>query len=63
MRDTIINDNLFAEGRTVRVAGQPDRIWKIDKYLNRIYYCTPVDDPTHEQRAFFERELILLESK
>jgi hypothetical protein len=63
MRDTIVSDSRFAEGRTVRVASQPDRIWKIDKYLSRIYYCTPVDDPNHEQRAFFERELILQEVK
>ncbi|HRJ29884.1 MAG TPA: hypothetical protein PLV21_06455 [Cyclobacteriaceae bacterium] len=44
-------DNIYEVGSFIAAQENPNcRL--------RIYYCQPVDDPTHKVLAFYERELI-----
>jgi hypothetical protein len=51
-------ENLYAEGTFITSKNDPARKVIIKPYLERIYYCTAVDDPTQKLLAFFETELI-----
>jgi len=49
---------MYAEGSFITAKENPARNLIVSRYLDRIYYCNVVDDPTHKLLAYFERELI-----
>lgn len=51
-------DNIYQEGTVVMAKSNPDRKLIISRYLKRIYYCKPIDDPNGKSLVYFERELI-----
>jgi hypothetical protein len=51
-------DNIYLAGTFITAKSDPNSTLIINRYLNRIYYCEAVNDPTHKLLAFFERELI-----
>lgn len=51
-------DNIYQEGTLIAAKNFPDRQLLINRYYKRIYYCTPVNDPTRKLLVYFERELI-----
>jgi len=51
-------DNIYSVGTFITAQNDPNRTLIINRYLDRIYYCEAVNDPTHKLLAFFERELI-----
>lgn len=50
-------DNIYPEGTIVTAKIHPSLPLVIIKYLQRIYYCAPVDDKQGKQQAYFEREI------
>lgn len=51
-------DNIYQEGTVVMTKSNPDRKLVVSRYIKRIYYCTPIDDPHGKPLVYFERELI-----
>ncbi len=51
-------DNIYMEGTLITAQNDPNYPLFINRYLDRIYYCEAVNDPTHKLLAYFERELI-----
>lgn len=51
-------ENIYSEGTLITARKAPEDILIINRYLKRIYYCVPVNDPTHKVLAYYERELI-----
>jgi hypothetical protein len=51
-------DNIYPEGTLVTAKIHPSLQLVIIKYLQRIYYCAPVDDKQGKQQAYFEREIL-----
>ncbi len=51
-------DNIYSPGTFITAQNDPNCLLVINRYLDRIYYCEAVNDPTHKLLAFFERELI-----
>ena len=51
-------DNIYKEGTLITAKSNPDRRLVICRYIKRIYYCRPVDDPDGKALVYFERELI-----
>ena len=51
-------ENIYKEGTLITAKSDPDRKLIIGRYIKRIYYCKPVDDPDGKPMAYFERELI-----
>lgn len=51
-------DNIYSAGTLITAQNDPHCTLVINRYLDRIYYCEAVNDPTHKLLAFFERELI-----
>lgn len=52
------SDNIYPVGMHIYSKSNPNRALTIQKYYQRIYYCTEADDPTSNSVAFFERELL-----
>lgn len=50
-------DNIYKEGTLITAKASPNRQLLINRYYKRIYYCTPVNEPTHKLLVYFEREL------
>ena len=50
-------DNIYKEGTYITAKASPNRQLLINRYYKRIYYCTPVHEPTHKLLVYFEREL------
>ncbi len=53
-------DNSYKTGTVISAQRDPNTPLIINRYLDRIYYCEAVNDPTHKLLAYFERELIPL---
>jgi len=51
-------DNIYKEGTYITAKAHPNRKLIIGRYIKRIYYCHPADDPHGKALAYFERELI-----
>lgn len=51
-------DNIYKEGTVIAAKNQPDTKLIINRYIKRIYYCKPADNPSGKVLAYFERELI-----
>lgn len=51
-------DNAYKEGTLITAKSHPDRTLVICRYIKRIYYCKPIDDPDGKALVYFERELI-----
>jgi hypothetical protein len=51
-------DTIYKAGTFVTAQNDPENQLVINRYLDRIYYCEAVNDPTHKLLAYFERELI-----
>lgn len=58
MTDRLLRDNRFEEGSIIVAKANPEIRLLITKYLQRIYYCVELDDPTQKTQVYFERELI-----
>jgi hypothetical protein len=50
-------DNIFAEGTFVYAKEHPQVKLVIRRYLDDIYYCNVVSDPSLHERVYFEREI------
>jgi hypothetical protein len=51
-------DNIYEVGTMIAAQNAPDCTLVINRYIKRIYYCVPVNDPNHRVLAYYERELI-----
>lgn len=51
-------DTIYKSGTLITAYCDPNNQLIINRYLDRIYYCEAVNDPTHRLLAYFERELI-----
>lgn len=51
-------DNIYQAGSIITAQNDPETRLIINRYLDRIYYCEVINDPTHKLLAYFERELI-----
>ncbi len=51
-------DTTYKAGTLITAHCEPNTPLIINRYLDRIYYCEAVNDPTHQLLAYFERELI-----
>jgi hypothetical protein len=51
-------DNIYQEGTIITAKSNPHRKLIIGRYIKRIYYCNPIDDPDGKALVYFERELI-----
>jgi hypothetical protein len=49
--------NKYKVGDIVFTKANADLKLKVRRYLDRIYYCTVVEDPKEEEQVHFEREL------
>ena len=58
MRTEINNDNLYPEGSIIYAKMEPTVGLLINKYHQRIYYCSVVGHPEQNNLAYFESELI-----
>lgn len=52
------DDNIYKEGTTIAAKANPGVKLTIEKYLQRIYYCSVVGRAEEKQLVYFERELI-----
>ncbi len=59
MKNEINNDNLYKEGSFIYARIDPTLKLIINKYRQRIYYCSVVGHPEQNNFAYFEKELIL----
>lgn len=48
----------YKAGTLITAHCEPNTPLIINRYLDRIYYCEAINDPTHRLLAYFERELI-----
>lgn len=51
-------DTTYKAGTMITAHCEPNNTLVINRYLDRIYYCEAVNDPSHKLLAYFERELI-----
>jgi hypothetical protein len=58
MRQEINNDNLYKEGTIICAKKEPATKLLIDRYRQRIYYCSVAGHPDQNNLAYFESELI-----
>jgi hypothetical protein len=56
-------DNAYPVGTHIAAKEDPATRLVIEKYYQRIYYCSLEKDVTAKHRAYFERELIAPEIK
>jgi hypothetical protein len=52
------NDNIYGVGITIAAKEHPETQLVINSYYQRIYYCSPVNDPVKKELVYFERELV-----
>jgi hypothetical protein len=58
MKDRNKRDNLYKEGTIISAKENPALNLVINKYLQRIYYCTAIGAPDGQQFAYFEHNLL-----
>ena len=58
MSDRTIEDNIYKAGSIITAKADPLVKLKIERYYQRIYYCSVVDAPQQKHFAYFERELV-----
>lgn len=58
MSDRIIADNIYKPGTHITAKAYPLLKLKIERYYQRIYYCSVVDAPKQKHLVYFERELV-----
>ena len=58
MSERIIADNVYQAGTVITAKEDPFLKLKIERYYQRIYYCSVVDAPEQKHFAYFERELV-----
>jgi hypothetical protein len=56
-------DNIYKAGTFMTAKINPESKLIINEYLDRVYFCSAVDDPTKKRLAYFERELIAPKAK
>jgi hypothetical protein len=56
-------DNIYKAGTFITAKINPETKLVINEYLDRIYFCSAVDDLTKKRLAYFERELIASNGK
>lgn len=57
MRDQNLMDNIYKVGSIIAAKERPEQKLIINKYCQRIYYCSVVGNEK-QQFAYFERNLI-----
>jgi len=58
MSQGIIADNIYKTGTIITAKVDPGVKLRIERYYQRIYYCSLLEFPTLKHFAYFERELI-----
>jgi len=58
----IIADNTYKAGTPITAKINPLLKLKIERYYQRIYYCSVVGAPQHKHLVYFENELVPQES-
>jgi len=58
MSQGITEDNIYKAGTLITAKADPLLQLKIERYYQRIYYCSVVDAPQRKHLVYFERELI-----
>ena len=58
MGERIIEDNIYKAGTFITAKAYPLLKLKIERYYQRIYYCSIVDAPQLKHLVYFERELV-----
>jgi hypothetical protein len=51
-------DNTYKVGTVIYAKSNPVLKLIIERYYQRIYYCSVAEEPTRKYFAYFERELI-----
>ena len=51
-------ENIFPEGSVVYAKEDPTLKLVVRRYVDRIYYCTISEDPSHKELVYYERELV-----
>jgi hypothetical protein len=51
-------DNVYMVGTMIMAKEAPTVKLEIQKYYQRIYYCSIIGDDASKQKAYFERDLI-----
>lgn len=51
-------ENKYKEGETVYAHEEPALKLKVRRYVDRIYYCTVMEDTARKELVYFERELM-----
>jgi hypothetical protein len=51
-------ENKYKDGEEVYAKENPIQKLVIRRYLDRIYYCKVLNEPTWDELAYFERELL-----
>jgi hypothetical protein len=54
----IIADNKYEVGTLITARANPNLKLKIERYYQRIYYCSMVISPREKHLVYFERELM-----
>jgi hypothetical protein len=49
--------SIYPKGTIVTTKLNPTVALKVERYYNRIYYCSLVSNPQNKQLAYFNREL------
>jgi hypothetical protein len=57
MKNSHANDNVYPEGSYVHAKENSYEKLHIRRYVDGIYYCRSVLNPTQKERVYFEREL------
>ena len=57
MSTRTIEDNKYPVGTKVYAIAYPQVQLTIRRYYQRIYYCTPLNDQSQKDFAYFEREI------
>ena len=58
MSEGIMADNIYKVGTLITAKTDPGVKLKIERYYQRIYYCSVVAAPEQKHFVYFERELL-----
>lgn len=52
-----LRDNIYAEGSIIYAKDKPGQQLIIRRYVNRIYFCKAVENPSQKDLIYFEKEI------
>lgn len=55
--NSITTGNKYLEGQVVYARLNTTLKLRVRRFIDKIYYCTVVDNPEAEEQVYFEREL------